>query len=166
MTDAHAWTKTKFAGASWGPAKIASTSVDVTVIVGEGRPVTITWSGMKTDRILPHGLLEQGTPVLLDGVRVATARQTRFLVKPGRIRIEGEPSGFVTAGLRLKGHLLPQRMTLADDDGKLVWSRALAGALNMRSGPLLLVPPKVSPRAQPEHIALWFAAWRMFESAY
>ncbi len=132
--------------------------------------MTLTWSGMKTDRILPHGLLEQGTPVLLDGVRVATAlatsRETRALVRPGRIRIEGERSEFVTPGLRLKGHLLPQRMTLADDEGKLVWSRALSGALNLRTGPLLLVPPKVGPRAQPEHIALWLAAWLMFETGY
>ena len=57
-------------------------------------------------------------------------------------------------------------MTLADAAGKLVWSRALLGMLNLRTGPLLLVPPKVSPRAQPEHIALWLAAWLLFESAY
>src|SRR5687768_5624424 len=49
-------------------------------------------------------------------------------------------------------------MTLTDDEGRLVWSRALSGALNLRSGPLLLVPPKVSPRAHPEHIA-FVAGW-------
>ena len=55
---------------------------------------------------------------------------------------------------------------MADDQGKLVWSRPFSGALNLRAGPLLLVPPKVSARATPEHIALWLAAWWLFESAY
>ncbi len=138
--------------------------------VGEGRPVRLNWSAMKLDGDVPHSQLEKGIPVELDGQPVATAiargRELRIFCKPGRIRIEGGHSEFVTPGLHVKGHLVPQRMTLADDDGKLVWSRALSGALNLRLGPLLLVHPKVSPRATPEHIALWLAAWTQFETAY
>jgi len=171
VSEVKEWTKTAFAGASWGPARCVWSSIGVTTVtVGEGRPVTLTWSGMKSDDVGPHDLLEQGTPVLLDGQRVATAtargRELRIFCKPGRIRIEGDRSELVTPGLHLKGHFVPQRMTLADDDGKLVWSRALSGALNLRLGPLLLVRPKVSPRAAPEHIALWLAAWTQFETGY
>lgn len=171
VSEVKEWTRTVFAGAPWGPARCVRSSIGVTTVtVGEGRPVTLTWSGMKTDGIAPHAFLEQGTPVLLDGERVATAkargRDLRLFCKPGRIRFEGDPSELVTPGLRLKGHFLPQRMTLADDEGKLVWSRALSGALNLRSGPLLVVPPKVSSRATPEHIALWLAAWTQFETGY
>src|SRR3990170_1787533 len=89
-----------FDRAEWGPATLDETGSGPSLGVGVpgGKQVAITWSGMKTDNIVPHGFLDQGTPVLLDGVRVATAlatsRETRALVRPGRIRIKGEPSEF------------------------------------------------------------------------
>lgn len=161
-----------FRRAPWGPARLVSTQGETSVRLGNGPTVSIRSYGVKpvTPTMGYGGTLEAGVPILVDGEQKATAysqgREWAGIIKPGTIRIEGDDPDFTPPGLHLRGHLLPQRLSLKVGKRNLVASPPIIGLANLHTGPLLWVKPRVSPEAKPEHIALWIAAWLEFESAY
>lgn len=159
-----------FARSAWGPLRLVAASWGNEVTVADGPTVTIDFSKVRkpstpAEERLPS--LRLGVPILIDGqprAMATSAGEDRFgLVKPGRIRISGDDPDLVPPGLTLRGHVLPQRLTLECDAGRLVWSPWPLGYANLHTGPLLLGPPRVAAAARPEHIGLWLAAWCAFE---
>lgn len=152
--------------ARWGPAHLVDRRFSTSVRIGSGAEVTIDGRDPRLpsqrDAEPELTVVNLGMPVLVDGVRVATVigspKEIPRLLKPGRFRVEGDEP-FVTPGMILRGHVLPQRLTLQDAQGPLVWTPPLRGLANLHSIPLLLTPARSADRAQPEHVALWLAVW-------
>lgn len=155
-----------FARAPWGPATLVDRRFSTSVKVGTGAEITLDARDPRLpserDAAPAETVVNVGVPVLADGVRIATVVAGRDevagFVRPGRLRVEGE-SPFDLDGLRLRGHVMPQRLTLEDATGRLVWTPPVLGLANLHEIPLLACPPRVADRAAPEHIALWLAAW-------
>ncbi len=162
-----------FGRSDWGPLRLVGQQWGAEVTVPGGPTVSIDFRRVRkpeTEQEERWGPMRLGVPILVDGVPRATATSTgrdRWgLIKPGKIRISGDDPELVPPGLTVRGHVLPQRLTLECDAGRLVWSPWPSGLANLHTGPLLLTPPRVAPKALPFHVALWLVAWRGFEGEF
>lgn len=162
-----------FGRTPWGPLHLVAEQWGAQVTVPHGPTVAIDFRKVRaatTPEEETWGSLRLGVPILIDGVPRAVATSTgkdRWgLIRPGKIRVEGDDPELCPTGLTLRGHLLPQRLTLECDAGRLVWSPWPLGFANLHSGPVMVVPPRVAPEALPVHIALWLVAWFAFEGQF
>lgn len=162
-----------FKRSSWGPLRLAGQQWGAEVTVPGGPTVAIDFRKVRKPETVQEerlGSLDLGLPIVVDGVvramATSTGRDAMGWVRPGRIRVDGDDPELVPPGLTLRGHLLPQRLTLESDAGPLVWSPWPWGLANVHAGPLLVVPPRVAPEALPFHLALWLVAWRGLEGQF
>jgi len=166
IVEGSSWTS--FRWTRWGPVQLVLGLHAVEARVGDAVvQVDLTDTRPAGERGNAfESAYDRGAPLSVNGSPVGTIARDKdgpagIIRRSRHLLVAGAPLD--QPGLRLTDRGLPDLLTLRDDQGVLVASRRWASPVNMAINEWSFVrehdavPPRVSKRALPEHVALWFA---------